>query len=134
MNPRRCKDCFTQGIAMQRPAPYSGPRCATHHRVFKKAQKTRRHETHVQKTYDLPEGHYDCLVSYQDGVCFICRKPSLVRYLAVDHDHETGRVRGLLCRRCNRDLLGLYTPEMLLRAVEYLKNPPYDQMLSGTGL
>lgn len=41
----------------------------------------------------------------QDGSCAVCRRPCATgRRLAVDHDHGTGRIRGLLCFRCNTSL------------------------------
>src|SRR5262245_11537023 len=40
---------------------------------------------------------YDTLFQRQGGRCFICRRPSVTKRLAVDHDHATGQVRGLLC-------------------------------------
>ena len=40
----------------------------------------------------------------QGGLCAICHKPQTTRKLAVDHDHESGLIRGLLCTRCNCDI------------------------------
>ena len=85
-----------------------------------------RHEQHVEKTYGLgPEG-YEQLFALQDGKCAICRKRQIDRRIAVDHDHKTGAVRGLLCKRCNHDLLGAAfdSIRILEAAVRYLKNPP----------
>lgn len=64
----------------------------------------------------------------QDGLCAICHRPEtavmrhgIVQSLAVDHDHETGEVRRLLCQRCNTGL-GLFgdDPERLMDAAKYL--------------
>lgn len=44
---------------------------------------------------------YDRLLALQGGVCAICGKPPKRNRLAVDHNHDTGAVRGLLCFRCN---------------------------------
>lgn len=70
--------------------------------------------------YGLTLAQYEALRAAQGFVCAICLKPSRVRRLAVDHDHVTGAVRGLLCRRCNYDLLGMYGMESLIRAARYL--------------
>lgn len=87
----------------------------------------------IKKQYDLTEAQYAALVVAQAGKCGICGKePSGEwhgdRMLNVDHDHETGAVRGLLCNRCNR-ALGLIgdTVESAQQVVEYLrrgKNSP----------
>jgi len=53
--------------------------------------------------YGLSVERYNEILENQDGRCAICKKlpgPRLKR-LAVDHDHKTGAVRGLLCFRCN---------------------------------
>jgi hypothetical protein len=59
-----------------------------------------------------------------DGRCEICGKSDAQngKLLAVDHDHETGKLRGLLCGQCNT-VLGLVKdePAVLLRAAEYLR-------------
>lgn len=58
----------------------------------------------------------------QNGVCAICKKTCTCgRSLAVDHNHKTGKVRALLCSRCNRGLgLFMENPEYLNAAKEYL--------------
>ena len=48
--------------------------------------------------YGLPKGTYANLVAAQEGKCAICKN---VAKLAVDHNHETGKARGLLCHSCN---------------------------------
>lgn len=65
------------------------------------------------------------MLEEQHGVCAICGKPETkpnAKYLAVDHDHKTGEVRGLLCNNCNR-ALGLLqdNTEVLQNAINYLK-------------
>ena len=65
---------------------------------------------------------YATLLNQQDGVCAICRSPAPPeRALAVDHCHQTGRVRGLLCDRCNTSLGGFGdSPGALVHALAYL--------------
>lgn len=65
---------------------------------------------------------FDALVASQNNKCAICgAPPPESQRLHVDHDHSTGRVRGLLCGHCNK-ALGLFRddPEVILRAVHYL--------------
>lgn len=59
--------------------------------------------------------------------CQIC---GAVDYLAVDHDHSTGKVRGILCHRCNR-ILGLQNdnPEYFEKAAEYLRKTKFTPPL-----
>jgi hypothetical protein len=67
-------------------------------------RKARTHDKYVQRTYGLEEGEYALLLAQQDGRCAICMKRAVRRRLAVDHDHITKRVRGLLCYFCNKYL------------------------------
>lgn len=57
----------------------------------------------------------------QLGLCAICHKPEDIK-LAVDHCHDTGKIRGLLCKRCNMGI-GLLgdSPEITLNATLYLQ-------------
>ncbi|MCU1617755.1 MAG: hypothetical protein JWO98_5295 [Frankiales bacterium] len=85
------------------------------------------HGAMIEKVYGLtPEG-YDELLALQGGRCAICRnRPGKKKRFAVDHDHGTGAVRGLLCSNCNHDLLGAGydSPPKLLAAWHYLTTPP----------
>lgn len=68
----------------------------------REAQMSRVH--HLKVWYGITEAQYQCLLVGQNGVCALCGSPPKTRRLAVDHDHQTGRVRGLLCDPCNRSL------------------------------
>lgn len=85
-----------------------------------------RQAQHREKTYGLGQEGYDALNLLQGGKCAICRKRQLDRAIAVDHDHKTGAVRGLLCKRCNHDLLGAAFDSLAIleAAVRYLRTPP----------
>lgn len=63
---------------------------------------------------------YDTLLAAQGGGCAICGNPPKTRRLATDHDHATGKVRGLLCHRCNRALPTWITLEWCVMAANYL--------------
>jgi hypothetical protein len=61
----------------------------------------------------------------QKGLCAICEEPLPSRYnreAALDHCHETGKVRGWLCRACNVAIGKLKTPMLLEFAITYLTN------------
>lgn len=80
------------------------------------------------RSYGITEDQHDYLVATQNGVCYLCHKKDENKALAIDHDHKTGRVRGLLCSACNRGL-GLLKddPDLVLKAYEYLsKDPDWD--------
>lgn len=86
-------------------------------------QRSATNRRHALKKYGITPGDYDQLLAEQDGVCAICAQPESIegRVLAVDHDHQSGAVRGLLCGRCNRAIgLLLDDPELLTRAANYL--------------
>ena len=128
-----CKDCKAERERRgkpypmyPRPAPFPGPRCASHSRAFKKLASAGAHERRVQKEYGLGPGDYGRLYLAQGGKCAICpRATGASRRLSVDHDHKDGMVRGLLCRPCN-DLLGHIRDDLetARKIVAYLLEPP----------
>lgn len=84
------------------------------------------HSKRIEKTYGLDREAYDALLKLQGGRCAICRARPKSKRLAVDHDHKTGVVRGLLCSRCNHDLMGAAwdSQAMALALLGYISAPP----------
>lgn len=80
----------------------------------------------LKRSFGMTPEQYLELFEAQGQACYICRRHPRNQRLAVDHDHTTGVVRGLLCKKCNRDILGHVgdSPEVLRRAAEYLEVPP----------
>lgn len=81
----------------------------------------------LRRFYGLTLAEYEAMFDAQGGLCAICQRPETmtqkgkVKALSVDHDHETGRVRQLLCSACNR-ALGFFgdDPERIADAAAYL--------------
>ena len=62
----------------------------------------RQRVSHLSRNYGITPAYYDQLLAFQGGVCGVCGKVQKSgRKLAVDHDHDTGKIRGLLCQACN---------------------------------
>ena len=72
------------------------------------------------KQLGVTDEDYARMLDAQGGGCAICGNPPRSRRLHVDHDHRTGKVRGLLCFRCNRGLPNYVTEEWLRRAYIYV--------------
>ena len=77
----------------------------------------------LKKMYGITLEEYDARLLKQDSKCAICGAADRRGYrLSVDHDHETGRVRGLLCGNCNLGLGSLKDdPELLEKAAAYIR-------------
>lgn len=80
--------------------------------------------SHLKRTYGITLEQYNELLEAQGGCCAICGKSAEAegRALAVDHDHQTGEIFGLLCWFCNHKFISkVRDPEKYLNAAEYLK-------------
>ena len=83
----------------------------------------------LMRNFGLTKATYDRMLADQGGGCAICGKEfGMIRAgkrlrLAVDHDHLTGAVRGILCADCNRGI-GMFKddPRLLQAAVDYISN------------
>lgn len=74
--------------------------------------------------FGLEPEQLDELYRRQNNSCFICERPEseLTMKMAIDHDHKTGEVRGLLCNFCNRRVIGRHRDAARFRrAAEYLE-------------
>jgi hypothetical protein len=77
----------------------------------------------LRKLYGLTLKEFLVISAAQNDVCAICdNKCTNYSRLSVDHDHDTGKIRGLLCNRCNR-AMGLFqdNPDILRKAATYLE-------------
>jgi ribosomal protein L34E len=89
-----------------------------------RAERSRRsRRNHLKSRYGISVEQYNKMLESQDNKCAICGDECPTgRSLAVDHDHDTGRVRGLLCSRCNIGIGQLKNIANLAKAIEYLDN------------
>lgn len=78
------------------------------------------------KLYGLTPRQYKRMLEEQSYVCAICGQTNKGRKLVIDHDHYTGRVRGLLCHLCNSGL-GMFLDDvrLLSHAIVYLEDAEY---------
>lgn len=82
--------------------------------------KMRGRQSHLRKKYGIDQADYLRMRDEQGDLCLICRD-SLPEPAYVDHCHETGRVRGLLCLTCNTGIGSFKErPEVLIWAAAYL--------------
>lgn len=94
----------------------------------------RHRDRNLRNAYGIGLAEYEALLDQQEGRCAICQIPEsesirrVGRYrkelsgLEVDHCHATGKIRGLLCFKCNRSIGVLGdTAEKLQRAIDYLR-------------
>ena len=81
-------------------------------------------EYSLKRLYGITLEQYDGLLARQDEKCPVCLKhhSEFPTRLAVDHDHKSGEVRGLLCNYCNHRVVGRHRdPSLLRRVADYLE-------------
>lgn len=131
-----CRSCYEKQLRIENPEYAERQRinsrnwCNSH-----KEQKRQNDREYNAKTdpeirwarslyrqYNLTPDQYYTILQLQNGGCAICGcKPKPTKHLAVDHNHNTGDIRGLLCFRCNYGLSWFQeTTQLLLRASNYV--------------
>ena len=107
-----CKVCWKSATDKRR----NGPK-----RIIELRQRRNRH---LIRTYGISIEDYEDKLIKQGGVCGICnRAKDGIKALAVDHDHESGKVRGILCENCNRGIgMFKHDQKLLNLAIAYLDN------------
>lgn len=102
----RCKSCHTKQVERRREETGDASR--------------RNHQ--YKKLYGITLADYERMFCMQASGCALCGSPPGKRPLHVDHNHQNGRVRGLLCHHCNTGLGNLRDDrELLRRAIKYLE-------------
>lgn len=115
---RRCRDCHSRKSYESRMKALGTP----------SARRDYSRKYYRQSKYGLTPEEYELMRAEQDDKCAICNEAEIdtwrghVKDLAVDHDHNTGQVRGLLCAQCNTGI-GKFkdNPELLKAAIAYLE-------------
>lgn len=91
--------------------------------AYPKSKEDKKYES-IKYLYGLSKKEYDLLYISQSGKCLICGISESESYkpLGIDHNHRTGKIRGLLCNRCNT-VLGMVDDniDILVKSIEYLR-------------
>lgn len=139
---RACRNCQADLEGTHPTRLYCDPKCRYEFNGDKIRARTRRWrqnnpewarhldmEKVLVKRYGITGDQYRSMLERQGGVCKICgRTPEEVSdktawRLAVDHCHQTGAVRGLLCRACNTAIGQLQeSEEIIMKALEYVRS------------
>lgn len=121
----QCKDCAAD--AQRKRLKHLRE---TDHKMWHRHKRNTR-DSELRTKVGITLADYEKAFAEQNGLCALCGKPETspisnkkktVRSLAADHDHKTGRFRGLLCYRCNRGI-GLLgdDPELMEKAAAYVR-------------
>ena len=110
-NRRKCRPCVAQYLSN-----------------WKQENPHKIREYNLLKDFGITHEEYIKMHEAQNGLCGICGEPekafmkTKTMFLAVDHDHETGEIRGLLCTNCNNGL-GRFKDniDLLKKAIQYIE-------------
>lgn len=139
--PKVCAYCETDFLGYRKNSKYCSDTCRYAWQHRNQTEKTverrknyqkkwgtenwqRRRDYMIQYTYGITPEQYQELLVKQDYKCATCGKheTEFGRKLAIDHDHKTGEIFGLLCSRCNHSLIGKHRdPDVFLKAAKYLE-------------
>lgn len=133
---RICPKCRQIGLEFGNGSSY----CRACQRDYEKAwrrnnperQKAQRRRAYVRKAYGISYDQYEAMVELQGGACAVCGVHGDTQQhgvLLIDHDHDTGRVRGLLCVDCNFAIgrTGRNVTR-LAKAIAYISSPPFEDV------
>ena len=103
----QCKKCANKAKKASRSTPEARQKQKEYRETNKERQKHYMRDYHQRKTYGITFSDKEGMLERQGGVCAMCKteKPGGTNNIFhTDHNHITGKVRALLCFKCNRDL------------------------------
>lgn len=121
---RRCNGCQQVKVLEEYHRRNSGyqyacKECvATGHRADRTKSRLRSWKSHLKIKYGLTLDDFNVMLLAQSGRCGVCSEPMVK--VCVDHCHDTGKIRGLLCDPCNSRLHQGVTEEWFRAAAKYL--------------
>ena len=121
-----CIACYTKKKRHENPEYYQrvlAQRRRIHHN--KENVKVNRKKEFIRRKYKLEYETYLKMIENQNNLCYICNSPPkdpILSPLHIDHCHTTGKIRGLLCGKCNKGI-GMFNDNINLfeKVIEYLK-------------
>lgn len=130
----QCKICTRAAQSIYRLSPQrralqkkrnSSPEAKAKLALYRKTEKgkSRKWESAIRLRYGITAKIYETMLAEQGGVCAVCKSPSSGRKspkFHIDHDHDSGALRGLLCNTCNNGMGLTDSPDLLLAKVAYL--------------
>lgn len=125
-----CLTCVSKRVVQYRDPEYKKkharlPQSKARAAAYRKSASGRRNlkSTQLRVKYGITVERYEAMFAAQGGVCAICKQPPKDRDLAVDHCHQTGYIRSLLCNRCNMGV-GYFGdhPRILDAAAKYIRD------------
>ena len=126
----RCKECCKE--SQQKHKSNNPEKFLNWQREYRKNNYDTKIRWHrIKSLFGIDKEIYEQMLLKQNNVCAICNQPERLKsktgrindFLGVDHCHQTGKIRGLLCRKCNGALGGFNDAiEMLEAAIAYLKH------------
>lgn len=132
----KCKACSTEFTPRNKTHVYCSSKCRNNWRVrdpekmqaykqkYRDTSKDKSKHYHLVRNFGITLEQYKEMLQAQNECCAVCGKHAETegRALAVDHDHSTGEIFGLLCYVCNNKLIGKRRdPELFYKASEYLR-------------
>ncbi len=115
-----CQKCYSRQYYLQ--SKHKNPeRKKEYDKQYREKNRLIIREKKLQRKYGIGLKEYNDLLKKQGFMCGICGKSYKEEVLCVDHNHVTGKVRGLLCGFCNRAIGFLQdNPEVIMKAHDYL--------------
>lgn len=122
---QRCAECGVAVGGKRRDVVYCSNACARRAKAKRPGYSEMRRNGHLKSLYGITHDEYEAMLARQKGRCAICGAdtPRAAKpHFAVDHDHVTGQVRGVLCHPCNTGIGQLQDdPNVIAAALKYVR-------------